>query len=113
MTQLELNFDQARINARNGASVALLNADHRSPHWSDRAFEFVRRYAEINRGREFQCENIRVWAYGNGLDRPEKERAFGGVISRAIHAGIIRKLGIRATSGVTAHNANANYYEAA
>jgi len=109
---IDLNQRKAYQWAENGQMVALFNADSHSDGWSDRAYGYVVMYAQMNKGCEFMAENIRKFAYESGLDRPANERAFGPVMVRARKAGIIKDLGIRATSSVTAHCANAKYYTA-
>jgi hypothetical protein len=111
MIQIELDFTQAKVNRDNAIKVCTLSADSKTPGWSDRAFEFVKRYALINRG-QFMSEDIRKWAYSNGLERPENERAFGGVVVRASRAGIIKAVGYARTSNVLAHRTPATLWMA-
>lgn len=118
MVQIELDFTKAAELADNGIKVAVANADAHAPGWSDRAFKFVKRFADINKGREFMAENIRVWAYENGLDVPindqgePRERAWGGVMARAIRAYVVKNIGSRKTSNINAHGAHATFYTA-
>lgn len=110
MNQIELDFNKANSWAKDGINRAVLGADNQCPGWSEEAFEFVKRFSMINKGQEFMAEDIRAWAYSNGLPRPSHERAWGGVIIRSTKIGAIRVIGRRRTANVNAHNAWACYY---
>jgi hypothetical protein len=108
--QIELDWCGAKTNRDNGIKVSELNAESKYSGWSEYAIFWLKRFIENNPG-EFQAEQFRVFALGLGLERPPSDRAFGGVMLRAARLGLIVKVGLKATSGVTAHQANAGLWQ--
>lgn len=74
-------------NENEGIEQAVDHADQVSPGWSDRAFEMVKRYPNV---LPFFVQDLREWAHDNGLEDPPSNRAWGGVIKRANHAGLVK-----------------------
>lgn len=70
-----------------GMERAVEHADAVKPKWSDDAFEHLRRFAESL--HTFTSEDVREVAERDGLAVPPDSRAWGGVVIRAVRAGII------------------------
>jgi len=69
-----------------GISNAALAQDARAPHWSERADDFLRRFAVS--GREFIGEDLIEAARREGFVA-DNEKAWGAAIIRAKKAGVI------------------------
>ncbi len=84
-----------------GMRAALDHAEDVNAGWKEAAYMFVLTFPAT----EFKNEDVRVYAYNNGLPHPPDERSWGGVIRRAMHAGIIEKIGMTTAEapGVHAH----------
>lgn len=95
MSQLAIDFEAPIIRALAGRDSGMQRAqDHAeeaSPGWADRAFAAL--CAHATRGGRFTSYEFRMAAYGQGLDAPPTDKAFGPVFLRAAKAGVIRKAG--------------------
>lgn len=101
-------FPSVRDYKREGMKRA---EDHAGEGWNVRALASVKAFLNSPRSRlNFMAEDIRAHAYENGLPKPPHERAWGGVMVKAIKAGWLRKIGIKQVENPKAHNANANLY---
>lgn len=89
----QLSIDFARASRDEGISRAVDRADRAVAGWSDLAFEFVKLYAQQNKGRRFIGRDITQAAKEWGLAEPTNEKAWGGPLQRAARAGVIRKVG--------------------
>lgn len=100
--RIECRFEPTRWIALDPATVArregqrgidqAADAQDRACHgWSDRAFEFVKQFAEQNRGRSYIGHDIVNASKLSDLPRPENEKAWGRPIQRAARAGVIKK----------------------
>jgi hypothetical protein len=70
---------------RQGMELAAARA---GPIWAEAAFD---RLASFARGcAYFTTEQMKAWAYAQGLVQPENESAWGGVVVRAKRERIIR-----------------------
>lgn len=69
--------------------------------WSEQAYGFVRLFAR--QGREFRCEQVREYATEHGLPSAPSARAWGGVMRRAVSAGLIERVGFASCSNPAAH----------
>jgi hypothetical protein len=87
--------------AVDGMNRAVDHADRVEPGWSDQAYEMMEGYALSH--FEFMTEEVRVWAYGEGLPQPPDGRAWGAVTSRAVKAGMIALNRYRKTRIPPAH----------
>lgn len=77
----------ARELAVEGMERAVDHADAVEEDWSERAFKAFRRFAESN--TMFMSEDVRVWAYQQGLTHPPDGRAWGSVAVRAQRERVI------------------------
>jgi hypothetical protein len=97
----------ASINNRNaGIQAAIDHADYEKPHWKERALNFLKKYPH----NEFMAEDLRAWAYLNGLPEPPHERAWGGVITAARKMGLIRHCGYSSVKNPNAHRTPASVW---
>lgn len=101
MSQLTLSFDAPTgVQLRNvGMQRAANNANDVVPNWTVLALEFV---AKFNRN-EFMTEEVREFAYENGLPRPPHERAWGSVMTVSKGRGLIEFARYAAVSNPKAH----------
>lgn len=112
MNQIELDFTKAQAWATNGMNVAVLSADSHLSGWSDMALDKMMEFISIHK-QPFLVEEVRRFAHFRGLPRPESDRAWGGVVSRAARRGLIKHVGYAKTSNPLAHNTPAALWEAA
>ena len=75
--------------------------------WGDVARGYLEQYPE----QQFMAEDVRAWAYREGLEVPENDRAWGSVITKAQHDGVIRRIEYRPVRNVTAHCTPASVWE--
>jgi len=88
--QRELEF--GRIARDKGIKRAIDNANAVERDWEEMAYDFfVNVFLKHTKGA-FQCEDYRAACKGIVPDPPSL-RAYGGIITRAKHAGLIRKAG--------------------
>ena len=74
--------------AEAGAKQAL---DHAGYIWAAEAYLAFCYYAKTV--ESFMADDVRHFAYANGLILPPDNRAWGGVVNRAVKAGQIKRLG--------------------
>jgi hypothetical protein len=95
-----------------GMKMALEHAEQITESWGDKCFELLKQYLELNR-EKFLTEYFRTWCEtGNRIAEPPSKRAYGGVMSRAARAGLIRSTGYAPTSNPKAHCAPTNVWVA-
>jgi len=82
-----------------GMNAAIQNACSDEPDWKEQAIAFVAKYPKTR----FQTEDIRNWAYTNGLVRPPSDRAWGSVIVEAKKQNMIVFDGYEKVSNPKAH----------
>ena len=75
--------------------------------WVNRAVNFVVDYPQ----KRFLAEDVREWAYENGLPKPDNDRVWGVVIKLAVKDNIIRRIGFRLVNNPNAHKTPASYWE--
>lgn len=73
--------------AKQGMLRSTTHADAESPGWSSFAFDALLRYAETH--QFFTIEQLKDWAYFNGLPVPPAPGAWGGIARRGIKEKII------------------------
>lgn len=88
--QRELDFTAARARRDIGIERAARHATRIDPEWLEKAFAFVRQYAE-NHDR-FLTEDIRAASRGV-VPVTENEKAWGAVMQRAARAGVLAPAG--------------------
>ena len=69
-----------------GIKKAIDNADNTHNKWSDKAYKFLTGY--IKSHHEFMTEDLRM-ASEKEIPKPPSNRAWGGIILRAVRAGLI------------------------
>jgi len=90
--QLSIDFDKAAAEARDtGMKQALDHAEEVRSNWGDEAYEWIRRYAKVN--KRFISEHCTAWAAEQGFKSPTDPRAWGMVFRRASKDGIIVRVG--------------------
>jgi hypothetical protein len=112
MSTVQLNILEAIENRDKGILQALASAETVCTDWADRAYnmlvEWLRPWPA---GFCFQIEQFRQIAQIRGLPDPLHNRAFGGIALRARNAGLIKSNGLKPTSSVKSHRANANEWQ--
>lgn len=105
MTQVvQASFDFRRQITDDAIQAAVDHANVTHIDWSGQAFDFLKGYAEIN--PRFMTEDVRNASSGL-VPTPPSARAWGGVVRRAVKAGIIYQSGTDRVKNVRAHGANA------
>ncbi len=89
-----------------GIATAADHAEADCGGWQDMALRFLERYPK----GEFMTEEIRDFAYSNGLPLPPHERAWGSVIVKAKKDGLITHAGFRAVRNPAAHKTPASVW---
>lgn len=102
MLQTELAFTGHEL-ALAGAKLAEDHAEAVHAGWKDSADGYLLEFLAYRRGG-FMVEDVRAFAYERGLARPPSERSWAGVVMRAAHLGLIRKVGYRLVSNPKAHS---------
>ena len=98
--ETQLNLFTGQQLRDKGISQAVDNADNNSENWSGKAYQFLLSY--IKQNREFMAEDVRLASVGI-VDAPPSSRAWGGIIVRAVKAGLIQRVGFRNVSNAKAH----------
>jgi hypothetical protein len=98
--------NKGEVNKEKGIKTALDNANAVTANWSESAISFIKSYPY----RRFMAEDVREWAYKRGLAVPPHCRAWGGVINRAVKAGIITHDGFSSVKNPKAHRTPASVW---
>ena len=75
--------------------------------WKERALECVNDYPH----NTFKTEDVRVWAYGHGLEKPKNCRSWGGVILEAKKRGMVKSVGFMLVDNPKAHKTPASVWK--
>lgn len=86
-----LDWEPAIAARDEGMRRAVDHADEVHVHWSDQAYELIKRYAKEN--RRFISEQCTAWAAEQGFKSPTDARAWGAPFKRAAKDGIIVRVG--------------------
>lgn len=102
-------FDIAEGMKRRDAGIqqAIDNTEKEDLTWGSRALGFVIKFP----GQRFMTEDIRIFAYENGFQRPVHERAWGSVMLTAQRKGLIISDGIGLVKNVKAHRTPATIWK--
>lgn len=94
MNQLAIPFPAAahRKARMRKAVEATEKADADSAGWSQRACEYIRRFAAQREG-DWLTEEFITWSRAAGLDQPENKKAFGTPIAMSARRGVIVQVG--------------------
>lgn len=102
-------FDYSGIAAPTGQELALEgmtraveHADREIENWSDRAMQYLRIFAQME--RRFMSEQVRAWAEEKGLESPPDPRAWGAVMRRAVIERLVRADGYEPSKNPKAHH---------
>lgn len=116
MSQVQdtINFDVpiAEVYKTEGMTRALLNAESKIPCWGGYALQMLRKFIGTHTG-PFMMEDVRAYAYANGLPRPERDQAWGAIVRRAFKCGIIVKIGQGVAKDPTRHRGYTALWEKA
>lgn len=99
---IDFNVPAAEVYREDGIKRALLSAEAVIPGWGDSALAMLRRFIAYHSG-PFMTEDVRAFAYANGLPHPQRDKAWGGVIRRAFKSGLINKVGQGVAKDPTRH----------
>lgn len=72
-----------------GIAIAEAHAAAFVPEWASLAAGYLSAAIHSAALERFQTTDFRKWAEARGLPKPPDPRAYGGVMKRAAHAGII------------------------
>lgn len=104
--QLDLFSGQELRDAGMQAAVDHANCVH--PKWSDAAYNFLLIY--MKQFKEFMVEEVRQASEGTVPQAPN-QRAWGGIVVRAVRLGLIRRKGFRNVANAKAHCTPATVWE--
>ncbi len=90
-----------------GIKQAVNNANNAHDKWSDKAYNFLVSY--IKSQHEFMTEDVRV-ASEKEIPKPPSNRAWGGIILRAVRAGLIIRDRFSNVKNVKAHKTPATVW---
>jgi hypothetical protein len=108
----QLNLFASRQAKEAGIKRAVDHADREIPSWSDKAYAFMVSYlSKLPAGTKFMVEDIRALSTEMGLEQPPSASAYGGIIQRLKHDGLIRHVGYTQVKYVKAHAANASLWQ--
>jgi hypothetical protein len=102
-----LDQQQARKLRNQGMAQALAHANLACPDWEDKALIHLLIYPH----GMFMAEEVREWAYQQGLPQPPHERAWGGIIRNARKLGLIKKVGFQNVKNPKAHATPAGLWQ--
>ncbi len=105
----QLSFLDAKDQKNIGMLAAEANANRKVSGWSRYAFNILTEFLTSVTGT-FMAEDVRKFADGKGLMNPPSQRAWGGIITRAQHAGLIKNVGYGITKNPSAHQARATVW---
>lgn len=72
---------EARRLADEGMKAVAAKAEEITPGWSQMAYDALLRFAKVR--TLFTGEDVKRWAYDNGLPKPHNEAAWGAVFAKA------------------------------
>lgn len=106
----QMDFTVAE-NARDlGMMIAEDNANRKVTGWSNMAMSYLRGYLSMHGTTPFLAEEVREYAKAHGLEDAPSNRAWGGVMTRASRAGLIKSVGFRLTTNPLAHRTPATLW---
>ena len=95
-----------------GIKKAIDNANDTHDKWSDKAYKFLLDYIKYGEGRdqyEFMTEDVRI-ASEKDIPKPPSNRAWGGIILKAVRAGLIHRVRFSSVKNVKAHRTPATVW---
>lgn len=111
-SQTQINFDvqKARERRDDGITRAMDHAEAENRGWKDMAYEYLVNVYIKHTKHPFQVEDVRASCAGVVPEAPSA-RAWGGIVRRARHAGLIRQVGIAPVNNINANRANAAVWQ--
>jgi hypothetical protein len=106
----DLNVKEARRLRDEGIETAVAHANKVEPRWIDKAYEYFKNHFLLSTNGAFQMEEFRSYCAMMDFPLPAHNRAFGGVVVRAVKEGIIKSVGKQATRSKKSHCANAELW---
>lgn len=97
---IEFNTRLARERTNEGIKRAENKANAMHENWSERAYEFLVGYIQIN--PVFQVEDVRFASQGI-VPIPQSQRSWGAIIRRAAYEGLIFHSGFAKTKSIKSH----------
>lgn len=88
----QMSLSLAKRGRDNGMFQVEDKANRICPGWSEDAHGFLLDYLKNIGGHPFMTEDVRLASAGV-VDEPHDTRAWGGVIRRAVNAGLVRRVG--------------------
>lgn len=108
MNNSQTELFQGQYYRDRGIEQAIVHADSCAPCWSEDAYRFLMDY--IRHCHEFMAEDVRAASIGT-IPEPPSDRAWGGIIIRAVKCGKIRRKGFRNVKNIKAHCTSATLWE--
>lgn len=99
--------NEAQILAEIGAEAAANHAERTSPEWRSKAYNLFVTYAKSH--DRFTTEQVRL--SNPEFIQPPSNRAWGAIATKCASDGIIKRIGLIATTNRTAHGANATLWQ--
>ena len=90
-----------------GIKQAINNANDTHEKWSEKAYKFLVDY--IKSHKEFMTEELRIDSEKE-IPKPPSNRAWGGIILRAVRAGLIHRVGFANVKNAKAHKTPATVW---
>lgn len=104
-------FESSRARDE-GIERAVTSAETVDPNWKELAYDAFKQWLSgWPSGFCFQIEMFRASSFAMNIPRPLSDRAYGFIPSRAKKERLITNIGIKATRAVSAHRANAGYWQ--
>lgn len=102
--QMIIEFDTRKAEAyrQDGMNRALMNTESKNPQWAAQALDILKRFI-ASHSEPFMVEDVRAFAYKQGLQHPERDQAWGAIIRRACKNGLINKIGQGIAKDPTRH----------
>ena len=90
-----------------GIKQAINNANDTHEKWSEKAYKFLVDY--IKSHKEFMTEELRIDSEKE-IPKPPSNRAWGGIILRAVRAGLVHRVGFSSVKNIKAHRTPATVW---
>ena len=85
----------------NGIAKSAAHAELEEPGWGNKALEYFRLYATLH--PSFLTEDVRSFAYADGLQEPPAVGAWGSVSRRAVKEGYVKSRGKTPSNNPSQH----------
>lgn len=107
----ELNAEKGKMLRDTGIGMAVDHAEQVQPGWGEQIYEvFVNKFL-LNQNGPFMMEEFRSYCALMDLPMPPHNRAFAGIIMKAVKAGIIQRVGFKNTRNPKSHRTPASVWQ--